>query len=62
MLTGPREFWLVLSWLLHPQGRPTGPIYLSGACQDKSHGMKYLLILLTSVDLINYGDFLMNDY
>lgn len=62
MFIGPSEFWAILSWLLAPWGCPKAPVHLSGACQDKSQRMKYLLILLTSVDFINCGDFSMNDY
>lgn len=59
MFIGPSEFWAILSWPLAPRGCLKAPAHLSEACQDKSHGMKYLLILLTSVDLINYADFFM---
>lgn len=51
---------------LSPSGHPAVPAaahqpkaHLSAACQDTSRRMKYLLILLTGVDLINYTDFFM---
>lgn len=60
MFIGPSESRAFLSpdgWL---PGAARGPsVHLLGARWDKSHRMKYLLILLTSVDLINYADFFM---
>ena len=60
MFIGPNENRACLSpdYLL-PRAAPGPSTHLSGAHQDKSHRMKYLLILLTSVDLINYTDFFM---
>lgn len=60
MFIGPSESWAFLSPDCLLPGAARGPsVHLSGARWDKSHRMKYLLILLTSVDLINYADFFM---
>lgn len=60
MFIGPSESRALLSRDCRFPGAARRPwVHLSGACQDKSHRMKYLLILLTSVDLINYPDFFM---
>lgn len=60
MFIGPSESRAVLAPECRPPGPAQGPsVHLSGAHRDKSRRMKYLLILLTNVDLINYADFFM---
>lgn len=60
MFIGPSESQAFLSPNRRLPGAAQGPlVHLLGAHRDKSPRMKYLLILLTSVDLINYTDFFM---
>lgn len=60
MFIGPRQSQAFLSPNCRLPRAAQGPsVHLPEAHRDKSRRMKYLLILLTSVDLINYTDFFM---